>query len=309
MRLELDAVARAGGVKHRSNGALRDEARVELLKRASGGVAGVGKSFFTFCGKLGVERVEIFDGNISLAAHFEQRRWICHIQLQRNSAHGFEIHRDVVALRPVAACDAEYELAVPVMHADGHAVHLRLDDVFHFVAAKMFADRRIKRAEFIQRFFVLLPIAIVAVGFRFLGRMVADFDLFERKHRHEMFDAGKLFAGRAADALCGRFRRDESGEFFLQLLQFLVKQIVFAVGDELPALDVISTVVRADFLGELRVMFAGDLQIRVWHDAWFGCGEGVSLPTPVLCIVKGKWKVQRNLCWASRAAARKRSGC
>ena len=51
---------------------MRDEFGVELLERAGGGVAGVGKRFFTFGGELGVERVKIFDGNVSLAAHFEQ---------------------------------------------------------------------------------------------------------------------------------------------------------------------------------------------------------------------------------------------
>ncbi len=72
-----------------------------------------------------------------------------------------------------------------------------------------------------------------------------------------MFDAGKFFAGRAADALRGRFGRDEVGKFFLQILKFLEKLVVFAVGDELPAFDVIGVVVPADFGGELRVAFFG----------------------------------------------------
>jgi hypothetical protein len=37
---------------------------------------------------------------------------------------------------------------------------------------------------------------------------------------------------------------------FLQFLQFLEKLVVFAVGDELPAFDVIGVVVPADFVGE-----------------------------------------------------------
>ena len=72
-----------------------------------------------------------------------------------------------------------------------------------------------------------------------------------------MLDAGEFFAGRAADALRGRFGRDEVGKLFLQLLQFLEKLVVFAVGDELPAFDVIGVVVPADFVGELGVAFFG----------------------------------------------------
>ncbi len=49
MRLEFDAVHRAGGVKHGADGTLRDEFGIELLERAGGGVAGVGKGLFT-CG-------------------------------------------------------------------------------------------------------------------------------------------------------------------------------------------------------------------------------------------------------------------
>jgi hypothetical protein len=46
-------------------------------------------------------------------------------------------------------------------------------------------------------------------------------------------------------------------KIFLQFLKLLEKQIVFAVGDELPAFDVISPVVPADFRGELGVSFLG----------------------------------------------------
>ena len=72
-----------------------------------------------------------------------------------------------------------------------------------------------------------------------------------------MFDAGKFFAGRAADALRGRFGRDEIGKFFFQLLQLAEKLVVFAVGDKLPAFDVIGVVVPADFGGEFGVAFFG----------------------------------------------------
>ena len=68
----------------------------------------------------------------------------------------------------------------------------------------------------------------------------------------KMFDAGETFRWRAADALGGRFRRDEVGKFLLQLLQLLEKPVVFVVGELRLADDVIGVVVPADFVGELR---------------------------------------------------------
>jgi hypothetical protein len=42
-----------------------------------------------------------------------------------------------------------------------------------------------------------------------------------------------------------------------QFLQLLEKLVVFTVGDDLPAFDVIGAVVPADFTGELCVAFLG----------------------------------------------------
>jgi len=72
-----------------------------------------------------------------------------------------------------------------------------------------------------------------------------------------MFDAGKFFARCAADTLRGRFRRDEFGKLLFKFLKFLEKLVVFAIGDDLPAFDVISMVVPADFIGKLCVAFFG----------------------------------------------------
>ncbi len=132
-----------------------------------------------------------------------------------------------------------------------------LDDVLNLVAAKVFTDGRVEGAEFGERVFVLRAVALVAVRFPVFRRMISSLDLVERKHRHEMFDAGKLFAGRAADALRGRFRPDEAGENFLKFLKLLEQLVVFAVGDELPAFDVVGVVVPADLTGKLRVAFLG----------------------------------------------------
>ena len=68
-----------------------------------------------------------------------------------------------------------------------------------------------------------------------------------------MFDAGKLFARRTADALRGRFGRDEIGKVFLQFLKLLEQSVIFAVGNLRLAFDIISVVMPADFGGESGV--------------------------------------------------------
>ena len=64
-------------------------------------------------------------------------------------------------------------------------------------------------------------------------------------------------AGRAANALSGRIRRDQLREILFQLLQLAKKLVVFVVGDELPAFDVIRVVMPSDFVGEFDMAFAG----------------------------------------------------
>ena len=200
---EFNAFHCAGRVKHGANGAPRDEARIELLECAGSGVAGVGKRFFTGGGELGVDGLEFLDRHVRFTAHFEQRGRIFHFQFQGNRPDSFEVGSDVVAFHAIAARDSERELAVTVMDADGHAIHLRLHEVLDFVAAEMFANRRVKSAKLVQRGFILCAVAFVAVGFLGAGRMFGGRDLVQREHRHEMSDAGKLRAGRTADALGG----------------------------------------------------------------------------------------------------------
>ena len=48
--------------------------RIQLLERAGGGVAGVGKRFFPFGFEFLVDGLEFLDRHVSLAAHFQQFR-------------------------------------------------------------------------------------------------------------------------------------------------------------------------------------------------------------------------------------------
>ena len=62
--------------------------------------------------------------------------------------------------------------------------------------------------------------------------------------------------GCAAETRRGLFGRDEFGKLFFEFLQ-LLEEIIFPVGDDLPALNVISAVVPADFVGKLRMALLG----------------------------------------------------
>ena len=102
------------------------------------------------------------------------------MQLQRDGADGLEIGGDVIALGTVAARDAEGKFAVPVMEADGHAVHLGFHHILHVIPAGMFADGGIERAQFGQGLFILRAITFFAVGLLGAGGMIAGGNLVQR---------------------------------------------------------------------------------------------------------------------------------
>ena len=62
---------------------------------------------------------------------------------------------------------------------------------------------------------------------------------------------------RAADAMARRIGRGEFGKFFFEIEQFVIKPVVFPVGDCRRGLDVIGMVVRANFLDKLGMAFFG----------------------------------------------------
>jgi len=143
------------------------------------------------------------------------------------------------------------------MEAEGDAIDLGFDDVFDAVATEVLADGGIEGAEFGEGILILGAVALFAVGFLDVGGVVAGGDLVEGEHGNEVTDAGETFAGCAADALRGGFGREEVGKFFFELLEFLEELVVFTVGDELAADDVIGVVVAADVLREFGVAFLG----------------------------------------------------
>ncbi len=112
-------------------------------------------------------------------------------------------------------------------------------------------------------------VAFIAVGFLGTRGLLGCRHLVERKHGHQMLEAGEFFARRAADALDGRFGHNEAGKLLFQLLQLAEKLDVFVVGDELPAFDVIGVVVPLDFSGQLGMAFFG-FRFSVCHGGIMG---------------------------------------
>ena len=121
----------------------------------------------------------------------------------------------------------------------------------------MLANRSIKRAQFGQCIFVLGAIAFIAVGFLGTGRVLSRCHFVERQHRHEMFDAGELLARRATDALGRRFGGGQLRKRVFQLLQLAKKLVVFVVGDELLAGNIIGMVMPVDLGDQFGVALLG----------------------------------------------------
>ena len=86
-----------------------------------------------------------------------------------------------------------------------------------------------------------------------------------------MFHPREFFAGRTTDALRGGIRRDEIGKRLFEILQLLIKPVVFVVKNELATFDVIGVVVPADFLREPGVAFLG---VGVRHGEMMGGANG-----------------------------------
>ena len=125
-------------VEHDVQRALGDDARVELLERAGGGVARIGKQLLAGRLAFRVQLLEAGLGQVDFAAHFEQARAgfpespprSCRRGAVRDAADGPQIGGDVVPGGAVAAGGAAGEDALLVAQVDGHAVDLGLDDPF-----------------------------------------------------------------------------------------------------------------------------------------------------------------------------------
>ena len=139
------------------------------------------------------------------------------------------------------------------MDADGHAVHLRFQDVLDAVAAELLAEGRVERAELGQRVFVLGAIAFVAVGFSALVGCPAASTLSSESIGTRCLTRANFSLGAPPTRWVGDSGVTNSGKFLFQILQFLEKNVVIPVADGRAALDIVGMIVPPDFIGQFGV--------------------------------------------------------
>ena len=112
----------------------RGDPRVLLAQRAGRGVARVGERRLARLDQRGVERLEVRQPEVDLAAHLDQLR---HRELGGagepvgHLLQGAHVERDVLAGAPVAAGERPGEHAVLVEQVDRQPVDLELAEVVH----------------------------------------------------------------------------------------------------------------------------------------------------------------------------------
>ena len=126
---EADPVGDADGVGPEAQRALGGELGIELADRPGGGVAGVHERREAPLGPALVERGEIGQRHVHLAADLDQRRRIVALQAHRDRADRADVVGHVLADLAVAARGAPLEHAVAVDERHRQTVDLRLGHV------------------------------------------------------------------------------------------------------------------------------------------------------------------------------------
>ena len=165
--------------------------------------------------------------HVNFAAHFQKFRRSAAQSLGHRTDRS-DILGDIVAHRSVAARCCLTQPAVFVNERNRNAVHFWLDHHRDFFVRQQALDPGVKIFHFLFR-----------VG------------VVEAEHRDEMRHLLKRFKRFSADTLSGRIRRDQIGKLRLQIDEFLVEAVVFAVADDWRSFFVVEPVVLADFVSQL----------------------------------------------------------
>ena len=180
--------------------------RVELADRAGGGVARVGEGRFARLGAPFVQRLEVGDRQVDLAADLDQLRRV--VDPQRDRADRAQVLGHVLADAAVAAGGAADEDAVLVGERDRQPVDLRLGRVAELGGAdvealEVVADARLPGAQ-------LLLVAGVA----------------EREHLLGVLDLLEAVERRGADPLGRRVGGEQLGVLGLDRAQLVEQRVV-----------------------------------------------------------------------------------
>ena len=229
MRRELETLRRADAVdpdRERPGGGDR---RVLLAERARGGVARVRRDLLAQLRDPLVQLAEARERQVDLAAHLRDggQRVAAHLQRHRRDRPQVDGH--VLALDAVAARRAAREQPVLVREVDREAVDLRLDHV----------RDRIVGVEPLPHVLGPLEEALL-VG-----------HLLERAHGGQVLDLLEPVAQRRADALRGRFGRDQLGVLVLERLELVEEPVELGVGDLRLVEHVVEVEVVVDLLAQV----------------------------------------------------------
>ena len=228
---EVEAPGRAEAVAPDRERALGGERGVELADRAGGGVARVGEGGLAGLGAALVQRFEVGDRQVDLAAHLDQRRGV--VDPQRDRADRAQVAGHVLADPAVAAGGAADQDAVLVGERDRQAVDLRLGRVAELrggdvEALEVVADARLPGAQLLL---------VAGVG--------------EREHRLGVLDLLEAVQRRRADPLGRRVGAAQLRVVGLDRAQLVEQRVVGVVVDLGVVEDVVAVVVVLELAAQL----------------------------------------------------------
>ena len=198
-----------------------------MQHRAGRDIAAVGEQLVSFLGLLLIQAHQVGVGHVDLAAHFQDRRHVRAMQLERYAQHGADIVRDIVADNAITTRGPVLETALLVHERYGDAVDLQLDDPLDRFAGQELRDAPPVLAQFVD-----------AVG------------VVDREHRPGMLDLRERIDRLIADALRRAVRADQLGMLGLELAQPLDQAIVIGVRDLGLGLDVVLPIVITNLLAQ-----------------------------------------------------------
>ena len=234
--LKLEPLGDADRVAPHRQRPLGGERRVELADRPRGAVARVHERREPGLGAPLVERGEVRQRHVDLAADLEQRRRV--VDPQRDRADRAQVVGDVLADLAVAARGAAHEHAVAVEQRDREPVDLRLGHEL---------ERRL-----------LDPLAreVVAHPVHPGAQLLLGARVGEREHRLQVRDLLELAHRLPADALGRRVGRQQLRVLALDRAQLVQQRVVGVVAD----LRVVEDVVAVAVVGELLAQLGGRAQ-------------------------------------------------
>ena len=208
------------------------ERRVELADRAGGRVARVGEGRLAGLGAALVQRFEVGDRQVDLAAHFDQLGRV--LDAQRDRADRAQVAGHVLADPPVAAGRAAGQHAVLVGQGDRQAVDLRLGRVAELGAVDV------------------EPLEVVAHPRLPGAQLLLVAGVGQREHLLGVLDLLEAVERRRADALGGRVGRAQLRVLGLDVAQLVEQRVVLVVADQRVVEDVVPVVVPRQLAPQLR---------------------------------------------------------